>query len=522
MEPEDSLADEIIGMVDALLEDRLAPADVRRLEDLVCTNQTARRIYLRYIHLNCSIPPHLGVPAAEPPLPQESAAPTGQPADMHETLMMPALQAAAFEEEEEPSIVLPPAPQREVGRHAPLFTLRRYAAAAAILIIATAAITLYLNHTPRKDLASGVPTPTPPTTQPAHVAPPAPAPPAAPRPVAHLTALANAMIESPAGLHPGAPLLPGQSLRLKSGAAEVTYANGAVLVLEGPADLRITNASTARLDRGKLAARVPHAARWFRVTAAKLTVTDLGTEFGVDVRPDGLALAHVFEGRISVALPGTTPNAPAKVKLLERDQTVQCPIHGGPIESLPKLPEPFTRDITQYTLPVPLHNSGAGIAEGSPDPHWQFVGDSNDPNLVPRPATVAGAFTTTLPGKQSYLPNSTTSQWISTQGKLPAMPAGTYTFRTQIDLADLDPAAVKVIARVAADDEVSHVRVNGREVPLTALADRGRQYTRLHDLPLADGLVAGMNTVEFDVLNTRDQMALRVEWDATVRAPVVR
>ena len=59
MQPEDSLAEEIIGMVDALLEDRLAPADVRRLEELVCTNPQARRIYLRYIHLNCSIPPHL-------------------------------------------------------------------------------------------------------------------------------------------------------------------------------------------------------------------------------------------------------------------------------------------------------------------------------------------------------------------------------------------------------------------------------------------------------------------------------
>lgn len=519
MQPEDSLAAEIIGMVDALLEDRLAPADVRRLEELVCTNQEARRIYLRYIHLNCSIPPHLGAPASEPALPQEGATPRD---DLSETLIMPALRAAEHPQKEQ-SITLPAAPQGAGGHGAGRFPLRRYAAAAAILTIATVAVAVYLNREPRKDLSSGVPAPQPPATpatQPVHAAPVAPA--LAPQPAAHLTALADAVIEGPADLRPGASLLPGQALRLKRGAAEVTYANGAVLVVEGPADLRITNGSTAQLDRGKLAARIPHTARSFRVISSKLTVTDLGTEFGVDVRPDGLALAHVFEGRITVALPGESPNAAAVVRSLDRNQTVQCPIHGGQIQSVPKLAEMFTRDITQYTLPLPLHNTGAGAVEGSPDPNWQFVGDSNDPNLVPRPATVAGAYVTTIPGKQSYLPNSTTSQWISTQGTLTRMPAGTYTFRTQIDLTGLDPAMVKILARVAADDEISHVRVNGHEVRLPALGDRGRQYTRFHDLPLGDGLVAGINTVEFDVLNTRDQMALRVEWNATVRARVVR
>jgi hypothetical protein len=75
---------------------------------------------------------------------------------------------------------------------------------------------------------------------------------------------------------------------------------------------------------------------------------------------------------------------------------------------------------------------------------------------------------------------------------------------------------------VAADDEIKQVRVNGHPVPVSQLGDRGIQYVRLHDLAISEGLVAGVNTVEFDVWNSRDQMALRVGWDATVRARVVR
>lgn len=517
MQPEDPLADEIAGMVDALLEGRLGPADVRRLEELVCTNAEARRIYLQYIHLNCSIPPHLGVPS-EPALPEDHEAPAGQPPDLNETLMMPALSAVQADDEDDwgGAIIPTPAVPARTRRIRPV---RRYAAAAAVLVLGTLAIAIWFNRGARQTASTGGnPPPAPATTAPSPVAP-APLP-AAPQPVAHVTALADAAFDGPA-VRPGAALLPGDALNLLHGAAEVTYANGAVLVVEGPASLAIIDGSTAQLDRGKIAARVPHQTSDFRVTSAKLTVTDLGTEFGVDVNPEGVAIAHVFEGRITVALPSTS-NSPSALKLLERDQTVRCPVSGGNIQPLPKLPETFTRDIAQYALPLPLHSTGAGAPEGSPDPNWQFVGDSNDPKLVPRPATVASAYETSVPGKRSYLPNSAKSRWISTQAKLNRVAAGTYTFRTHVDLSGLDLARVKLLAHVAADDEVKAVRVNGHPVPVSQLADRGIQYVRLHDLTISKGLVAGVNTVEFDVWNSRDQMALRVEWDATVLAPVVR
>lgn len=514
MQSEEPSPDEIAEMVDALLEDRLSPAEVRRLETLVCNHPAARRIYLRYVHLNCSIPPHLGVPASEPALPEEGAAPLGEPADLNETLMMPALRAERLEDEEEPPIVLPPAPpQPNAGRAGSFRVFRVYAAAAAVLIAAAIGIGLYVNRGGGTNVSSGVSQPLLPATQPAPIAPPAVPP--APQPVARLTALAGAVIEGPA-LRPGAPLFPGQALHLKGGAAQVTYDDGAVLVIEGPAELRIADGSTAQLDRGKLAARVPHAEHGFRVVSSKLIVTDLGTEFGVDVSRSGVAVAHVFEGRVEVALAGKSPDAPLALQLLDHDQTVQCSIQGGQIERVPKLAESFTRDIDQYTRPLPLHSTGEGLAEGAADPNWQFVGDSNHPNLVPRPATVAAPFTT-------YLPNTDASKWISTMRDLARLPAGFYTFRTHIDLAGQDPSMVKIIAHLAADDEVRAVRINGSAAPLPALGDPGRQYKRLHDFLLpSDRLVKGVNIVEFDVRNDKDEMSLRVEWEATARVRVVR
>lgn len=502
---EEPSLDEIADLVDALLEERLKPAEVQRLEALVCHQAAARRLYLRYVHLNCSIPPHVGVPASEPALPHETAAPSSQATDLNETLMMPALREVEADEQER-VIVLPPAPPPAGGGRGGGFRrFAPYAAAAAVLIVVAIAIGLYLNRGASTNVSAIAP-----ATQPAPVAPTA-----LPRPLVHLTAMADAVIDGPV-LHPGDGLFPGQALHLESGAAELTYDSGAVVVVEGPADLLIDDGSTAQLYRGKISARIPHASPGFRIVSSKLIVTDLGTEFGVDVGADGMALAHVFEGKIKVTLPGASPGAPAAVRLLERDQTVQCPVQGGAIETVPKLGEAFTRRIDQYTRALPLHSTGAGLAEGAVDPYWQFAADTNDPRMVPRPAAVAVPFPT-------YLPNTDASKWISTARDLVRMPAATYTFRTHVDLGGLDPKTVKIVAHVAADDEVAAVRINGIAIPLPPLGDPGRQYKRMHDFALpSDRLVNRTNTIDFDVHNEKDEMALRVEWEATARVPVVR
>lgn len=94
----------------------------------------------------------------------------------------------------------------------------------------------------------------------------------------------------------GAPLEPG-SLRLDSGLAQVVFYNGARVVIEGPAELRLVSSTEAICVRGTLTAEVPPQARGFRIVAPRLDITDLGTSFGLKVQEERSEV-HVFEGHV--------------------------------------------------------------------------------------------------------------------------------------------------------------------------------------------------------------------------------
>lgn len=94
----------------------------------------------------------------------------------------------------------------------------------------------------------------------------------------------------------GTPLEPG-SLQLESGLAQIVFYNGARVVIEGPAELRLVSSTEAVCVRGTLTAEVPTQARGFRIVSPQLDVTDLGTAFGLKVERDRSEL-HVFEGRV--------------------------------------------------------------------------------------------------------------------------------------------------------------------------------------------------------------------------------
>ncbi len=117
------------------------------------------------------------------------------------------------------------------------------------------------------------------------------------RAVAMLNRVVNARwagIEPPPRL--GAPLEPGRLL-LESGLAQIVFYNGARVVIEGPAELRLVSASEAVCNRGTLTAEVPPPARGFRLVSPGMDLTDLGATLGLKV--DGTrSELHVFEGRV--------------------------------------------------------------------------------------------------------------------------------------------------------------------------------------------------------------------------------
>ncbi len=96
----------------------------------------------------------------------------------------------------------------------------------------------------------------------------------------------------------GDALNPGP-FRLDRGIAQIEFFCGATIVLEGPADIELQSSKQARVRRGKIRAIVPPAARGFSLDAEKITVVDLGTEFGMSVSADSVDI-QVFDGEVEL------------------------------------------------------------------------------------------------------------------------------------------------------------------------------------------------------------------------------
>ena len=108
---------------------------------------------------------------------------------------------------------------------------------------------------------------------------------------------------------------------LASGLMEITYDSGAKVILQGPVTYEVESAAGGFLSLGKLTARVKveenrvdekpdnrETASYsplftihiryplFTISTPTATVTDLGTEFGVEVAKSGNTTSHVFRG----------------------------------------------------------------------------------------------------------------------------------------------------------------------------------------------------------------------------------
>lgn len=97
------------------------------------------------------------------------------------------------------------------------------------------------------------------------------------------------------------PIALGDTFTLRSGLLEITYDTGAKVILQGPVTYEVKAKNGGFLGLGKLTGRVTaKAARGFTIHTAIATVTDIGTEFGVEVHRQGGVDACVLEGRVEV------------------------------------------------------------------------------------------------------------------------------------------------------------------------------------------------------------------------------
>lgn len=92
-----------------------------------------------------------------------------------------------------------------------------------------------------------------------------------------------------------------QTFVLGQGVARLAFKSGVEAVIEGPAMVKLMAVGQMALESGHSWFHVPRNARGFKVTTPDFEVTDLGTEFGIDLRRDHRPQAHVLLGRIEVS-----------------------------------------------------------------------------------------------------------------------------------------------------------------------------------------------------------------------------
>ena len=116
-------------------------------------------------------------------------------------------------------------------------------------------------------------------------------------------------------------IFPG-SLRLGSGRVKLAFDSGALVTLEGPAEVRILSEMRIQVARGRAMARAEGTAKGFTIETPNTLVVDQGTEFGVEIDRSGRTGVVVFEGRVDLARPGSDGASPS-IQRLEQGEAMR-------------------------------------------------------------------------------------------------------------------------------------------------------------------------------------------------------
>ncbi len=123
-----------------------------------------------------------------------------------------------------------------------------------------------------------------------------------------------------------------QKLTLRSGTAQLRYATGAQVLLEGPAVYEVLGVNEGYLHRGSLVGQVNVAsAKGFTVETPFARVEDQGTEFGIEVDPSGTTDVLVLKGKVDLVRE-SSGSQPEQRVTLTKDQAASIVAKGGAIE----------------------------------------------------------------------------------------------------------------------------------------------------------------------------------------------
>jgi hypothetical protein len=154
----------------------------------------------------------------------------------------------------------------------------------------------------------------------------------------------------------GASVPLGRKYALASGLMEITYDTGAKVILQGPVTYKVESTNGGFMAVGRLAGKVAMAtARGFAVRTPTATITDLGTEFGVEVAKSGETTSHVFRGSVRVQVVAADGQVEGHGTILRENESTRVEKGGGQprivVVRNAKPPE-FIREIPKRTMKV--------------------------------------------------------------------------------------------------------------------------------------------------------------------------
>ncbi len=199
----------------------------------------------------------------------------------------------------------------------------------------------------------------------------------------------------------------GDKFMLKSGLMEITYHTGAKVILQGPCTYEVDSTAGGVLSLGKLTARVEKRSGrggegergrlanstspassasssspslppspsppLFSVRTPTAVVTDLGTEFGVEVDALGAVETQVLDGRVRVAML-TKDGTPGAAREVRRGEAVRVAAKGSPIQSIAVQSQRYVRQLPQpRAIRDDFHTPRNYLTEGTSGSIWHGI-----------------------------------------------------------------------------------------------------------------------------------------------------
>ena len=159
-----------------------------------------------------------------------------------------------------------------------------------------------------------------------------------------------------ANLHPG-PMI------LEEGFARISLKQGTQIILQAPCAFDLRSKNRMILQEGTVTARVAPQARGFSIRTPQSTVTDFGTEFGIQVKDLQSSEVHVFDGRVLCQTKRRKGKPAATLDITEDKAGVLTASGGLKLERLGSRPRLFVRELPDIDELFSIPNKRMDLAD---------------------------------------------------------------------------------------------------------------------------------------------------------------